>query len=164
VSEFNPSQALDSSSTPLKLDFIGLCIGVLSVILVILIVAVCKWSSCLCLKQNHNNYDQNGNLTSVIQPNTSTPYHNQQRHRRQNQGLSSCDYPGNVHPPVSTTRDGLLSPQTSYNGCRPNDVKLSRVTITTLPVQTSQQLVPRLSISPQVSSSSITRNTYSIKQ
>jgi len=164
VSEFDPSQALDSSPTPLALDFIGLCIGVLSVILVILLVAVCKWSRCLGLKQNHNNYDQNGDLTSVIQPNTSIPYHNQQRHHNQNQQLSSCDHPGNVHPPVSTTRDGLLSPQTSYNGCRPNDVKLSRVTITTLPIQTSQQLVPRVSISSQVSSSSITRNTYSIKQ
>jgi len=164
VSEFDLSQTLDSSSTPLTLDFIGLCIGVLSVILVILIVAVCKWSRCLCLKQNHNHYDQNGDLTSVIQPNTSTPYHNHQRHRSQNQRLSSCHHPGNVHPPVSTTRDGLLSPQTSYNGSHPNDVKASRVTIRTLPIQNSQQLVPRLSISSQVSNSSITHNVYSIKQ
>jgi len=164
VSDFDLSQTLDSSSTPLTLDFIGLCIGVLTVILVILIVAVCKWSNCLCLKRNPNNNDQNEALTSVIQPSTSTPYHNHQRFRSQNQRLSSCDHPGNVHPSTSTTRDGLLSPQTCCNGYHPNDVKVSRVTIRTLPIQTSQQLVPRLSISPQVSSSSITHNTYSIKQ
>jgi hypothetical protein len=163
VSEFDPSQTLESSPTPLTRDFVGLCIGILSVILVILTVAVCKWSRCLCLKRNHDHDEQNEGLSSVIGPTTSTPYHNSRRHR-QSQRPSSCDRVGDVYRHVNNTRNGLLSPPPpSYNGYRLNDVKAPRVTITTLPVQPSQQLVPRLSISPQVSGSSITRSSYSIK-
>jgi hypothetical protein len=58
----------------------------------------------------------------------------------------------------------LSPPQPFYNEYRLNDVKGSRITITTLPPQPSQQRVPRLSVSPQVSGSSITHSTYSIKQ
>jgi hypothetical protein len=165
VFEFDASQTLDSSPAPLTRDFIGLCMGVLFVILVVLTVVICKWSRCLCLKKNHNNYNQNENLSSVIPQNITTPHLHRQHHRSQNQRLSSCNHPGNVYPHISTTRDGLLSsPQPSSNGYRPHNVKISRVTTTTLQVQTSQQLVPRLSISPQVSGSSITRSTNSIKQ
>ncbi len=165
MSEFDSSQTLEASPKPLTRDFVGLCIGILAVILVILIVAVCKWSRCLCLKQNHNNYDQTEGLTSVMHSNILPLHPNRQFHGNQNQRLSPCDHPGNGYPSISTTRDGLLtSPQPSYNVYRSQDVKVPRITITTLPVQPSQQLVPRLSISPQVSNSSITRSTYSIKQ
>ncbi len=155
----------DSSPAPLTRDFIGLCIGILSVVIVILIVAVCKWSRCLCLKQNHNDYDQTEGLTAVIGQNSSVPRPSQQRHPGQNQQLSSYDHPSTVPPSRSTARDGLLlSPQRAYNGRQPNDLKVPRVTITALSVQPSQQLVPRLSISPQVSASSITHNPYLTKQ
>jgi len=160
VSEFDPSDMLDSSSTPLSRDFIGLCIGILSVVIVILTVTVCKWSRCLCLKHNHNNFNPTEGVTLVIQPNTSTLHPHQQRRRSPNQWLSPCDHHGNVQPPIRTTRDGVLSsPEPPYNGSRPRDVKASRVTFATLPGQSSQQLVPRLSLSPQVSGSSITRIT-----
>ncbi len=165
MSEFDPSQSLDTSPPPLTRDFIGLCIGILCVIAVVLLVAICKWSRCLCLKRNHDNYEQTGDLSSVIQPNTSTPHSHLQRHHNQNQRLSSCDRPDIGYRQISTTRDGLLSPpQPFYNEYRLNDVKGSRITITTLPPQPSQQRVPRLSVSPQVSGSSITHSTYSIKQ
>jgi len=162
MSESDPSQSSDPSATQFTRDFIGLCIGILSVALVILILAVCKWSRCLSLKRNYN---QTEDLTAVVQSSTTIPRPYRQSHPSQNQRLSSCDRPRNVHPSISTTRNGLLSsPQPLHNAYHPHDVKVSRVKITTLSVQTSQQLVPRLSLSPQVSSSSITRSTSSIKQ
>ena len=165
MSEFDPSQTVDSSQSPITRDFIGLCIGILSVVLVILIVAVCKWSRCLCLKRNHDNDEQNEGFSSIIQPTTSTPYHHSRRHHNQYQRPSACDRAGDDYRHISSTRGGLLSPPPPpYNEYRLNNIKVPRVTITTLPVQPSQQLVPRLSISPQVSGSSITRSTYSIKQ
>ena len=169
MSDFEKSETLDLSPTPLTRDFIGLCIGILSVVLVILIVAICKWSRCLCLKSHHDNDDHNEVFSSILQHNTSTP-HPQLRHNRNNnyrqQRSSSCDQrPGYVYRHISNTRDDYISPsQYGNNGYRLNDIKVPRVTITTLPVQPTQQLVPRLSISPQVSGSSITHSTYSLKQ
>jgi hypothetical protein len=163
VTEFDSlQQTLHSHPEPLTRDLIGLCIAILSIVLVIVIVAVCKWSRCLCLKQNHRDYDQAEGLTSVIYHNTST---SRQRRRDQNQRLSSCNHPGNVYPAMSRTRDGLLSSsQLTYNENQRHDLKVPRAMITILSVLPSQQLVPRLSISPQVSSSSITPSSYSIKQ
>jgi hypothetical protein len=178
VSNFEQSETLESSPTPLTRDFIGLCIGILSVVLVILVVAICKWSRCLCLRHQQDNDDPNEVFSSILQHNTSTPHrqsrrqHNQSHYRQeqesqlQHQRSSSCDHrPGNIYRHISETRNELMSSsQPSHNAYRLNDVKVPRVTITTLPVQPSQQLVPRLSISPQVSGSSITRSSYSIKQ
>jgi hypothetical protein len=170
VSDDNQSETLDSSPTPLTRDFIGLCIGILSVVLVILIVAICKWSRCLCLKRSNDNEEPNEVFSSILQHNTSTPHphsrHYQNQNHRQQQRPTSCDQrPGNVYRHISNTRNDLISPlQSNNNGYRLNDIKVPRVTITTLPVQPTQQLVPRLSISPQVSGSSITRSTYSLKQ
>ena len=171
VSDFDQSPTLESSPTPLTRDFIGLCIGILSVVLVILIVAICKWSRCRCLKQSHDPDDQNDVFSSMLQPNTSTPHPYSRRHpshHRQSQQprSSSCDQrPDGVYLPIRNTRDDLVSPPPpATHGYRLNDIKVPRVTITTLPVQPSQQLVPRLSISPQVSGSSISRSTYSLKQ
>jgi hypothetical protein len=174
VSDFDQSEALDSSPTPLTRDFIGLCIGILSVVLVILIVAICKWSRCLCLKRQNDTDEQNEVFSSILQHNASTPHPHSRNHRSQNrqqqqqsqQRSSSCDQrPGYIYRHISNTRDDYISPsQQGNNGYRLNDIKVPRVTITTLPVQPTQQLVPRLSISPQVSGSSITRSTYSLKQ
>ena len=159
-------ETLDSYPEPLTRDFIGLCIGILSLVLVILIVVVCKWSRCRCLKKNHHEHDED--LTSVINHNTSAFRPARQRQRDENQRSSvSCNHPGNGYPPTNRTRNGnsLLSAQSTYNESQSKDLKVvPRVTITTLPVQPSQQQVPRLSISPQVSESSITRSSCSIKQ
>jgi hypothetical protein len=171
VSDFDKSETLDSSPTPLTRDFIGLCIGILSVVLVILIVAICKWSRCLCLKRQNDNDEQNEVFTSILHHQTSTPYPNSRHHRTPNrqqysrQRSSSCDQrPSHVYQPISTRDDHISPSQPANNIYRLNDIKVPRVTITTLPVQPTQQLVPRLSISPQVSGSSITRSTYSLKQ
>jgi hypothetical protein len=161
VSEFDPTQTVDVSSTPLTHDLIALCVGTICIVLVILLLAVCKWSRCLCLKRNHDNYGQTEGFSSVIQPNTSTPHSFSQRHRSQNQQFSPCDRPGHSSQQISTTRNGFLSPPQLFNNeHHSNDVKLPRVTITKLSVQSSQQLVPRLSINPQASGSSITHSTY----
>ena len=173
MADFEQSETLDSSPTLLTRDFIGLCIGILCVVIVILIVAICKWSRCLCLKSHHDNDEQNDVFSSILQHNASTPHthtrsqYNHNHHQPQQQRTSSsCDHrPGNIYRHISNTRNDLTSSvQPSTNGYRLNDVKVPRVTITTLPVQPSQQLVPRLSISPQVSGSSITRSSYSLKQ
>ena len=172
-------EVLDSNPTPLTRDFIGLCIGILSVVLVILIVAICKWSRCLCLRGSNESDHPNEVFSSILQHHTSTPYAQSRHHRDPNrraqrihhQRSSSCDQrPGYVYRPVTVTRDDYISPpqfgnNNTNNGYRLNDIKVPRVTITTLPVQPTQQLVPRLSISPSVSSgSSIARSTYSFKQ
>ncbi|CAF1351719.1 unnamed protein product [Adineta steineri] len=165
VSEVDPSQLPDSSSTPLTRDFIGLCIGILSVVLVILIVAVCKWSRCQCLKRNQDHDSQSERLSSVIQSNASTSRTYSQEHLTQNQRLLSCNRSDEVSGYINNTRHDFLSPpQQTHNGHTRKEIKVPRVTITTLPVQPSQQLVPRLSTSPQVPSSTMPRNTYSIKQ
>jgi len=166
VAEFDPlRQTLDSHPEPSTRDFIGLCIGILSVVLLILIIVICKWSRCACLKQNHHVHDQTEGLTSVIDQNTLAFRPSRQRRRDQNQRSSSCDHLGNAYPSTNRTRDvSLSSPQTNCNGYQPRDLKAPRVTITTLSIQPSQQLVPRLSISPQVSDSSIIHSTNSINQ
>ena len=173
VSDSDQSPILDSSPTPLTRDFIGLCIGILSVVLVILIVAICKWSRCHCLKQSHAYDDQNDIFSSVLQQNASTPHgqpqrqpNDQRRPRPSHHRSSSCDQrPGSIYQPVGRARDDLISPvQAASNAYRLQEIKVPRVTITTLPVQPTQQLVPRLSISPQVSGSSIARSSYSLKQ
>ena len=155
MSEFDSLQALDSTSTPITRDFIGLCIGILTVVVVILIVAICKWSRCLCLKGNpHDDLPDEG-LISVVH---SRPHHQQHR-------PSSCSRSGNAHQYARGHRNGLLSPpQPTFNGGQSMDVKVPRIKITTLAVQPSQQLVPRLSMSPQDSSSSIARSSFSIKK
>lgn len=151
----------DSAPSPITRDFIGLCIGILSVVIVILTVAICKWSRCQCLNANHHDNDQTESLTSVIDHNTAPVVRRPSRQRS-----SSCDRLDNDQSNRNRTRDGLLSsPQRTYNGTAPaRDIKVPRVTITALSVQPSQQMVPRLSISPQVSNSSTTQSTYSIKQ
>lgn len=165
---------LETSATPLTGDFIGLCIGILSVVLVILIVAICKWSRCQCLKHQNDVEEHNEVFTSILHQNASTPHpfsnhhlHQPNRHRHHHRS-SSCDQRPTAlvgYQPVSTVRDDFLSPvPPAQNGYRLNDIKVPRVTITTLPVQPTQQLVPRLSISPQVSGSSIAHSTYSLKQ
>ena len=177
VSKSDQSDMSDSSPTPITRDFIGLCIGILSVVLVILIVAICKWSRCLCLKRPSDIDEQNEVFSSILQHNASTPHNHSRRHQnpshhyqheqqQQQQRSSSCDHrPGNIYRHVSETRNDLISPaQPGNNGYRLNDLKVPRVTITTLPVQPTQQLVPRLSISPQVSGSSITHSSYTHKQ
>jgi hypothetical protein len=172
VTDVDQPEPLDSSPTPLTRDFIGLCIGILSVVLVILIVAICKWSRCLCLKRSNDNDNPNEVFSSILQHNASTPHPQsryQRDHNRRHQRSSSCDQrPGHIYRSISNTRDDYISPSQlghyNNNGYRLNDIKVPRVTITTLPVQPTQQLVPRLSISPQVSGSSITRSTYSLKQ
>lgn len=171
-------EVLESNSSPITRDFIGLCIGILSVVLVILIVAICKWSRCLCLKGSNDSDNPNEVFSSILQHHTSTPYSQSRQARDRNhrslrihhQRSSSCDQrPGNIYRPVvNRSRDDYISPtqfgNNNNNGYRLNDIKVPRVTITTLPVQPTQQLVPRLSISPQVSGSSIARSTYSFKQ
>lgn len=165
MSKLDDLQIEDQSPTSLTRDVIGLCIGVLSVVLLIVIIALFKWSRCICLKQSPNNFGTDEELTSVIQPNITVPYTYRHNNRSQNQRVSSCNHTGNVYPTVSTTRNGLLSsPQRICLGNRPLDAKVSLVTTTSLSVQTSQQLVPRLSISPQMSGSSITRSINSIGQ
>lgn len=173
MSDSDQSETLDSSPTPLTRDFIGLCIGILSVVLVVLIVAICKWSRCLCLKRQNDHDDPNEVLTSILHHPTSSTPHRQSRQIRSNsrsyqQRSSSCDQrPSYVYQPINTmtTRDDYIPPSNNRNsGYRLNDIKVPRVTITTLPVQPTQQLVPRNSISPQISGSSITRSSYSIKQ
>jgi len=164
----DPDRSYEMSPTPLTRDFIGLCIGILSVVLVILIVAICKWSRCLCLRRSNENDDPNSGLSSIVQPNTSTP-HPFSRHRSHYRSRSSsCDQrPTGQYRYMSGAREAFPSPPqlVNNNGFRLNDIKVPRVTITTLPVQPSQQQqVPRLSISPQVSGSSIARSTYSFKQ
>lgn len=158
----------DSTPSPITRDFIGLCIGVLCVVIVILTVAICKWSRCQCLNQNHHDNDQTESLTSVIDHRTAVAAGrppSRQPHRSPNQRSSSCDRLGNGQSNRNRMRDGLLSsPQPTYNGYPPRDIVVPRVTITTLSVQPAQQMVPRLSISPQVSNSSTTQSTYSIKQ
>ena len=134
--------------------------------MVILIVVVCKWSRCSFLKRNQEIDNETERLSEIVQqtdPRRSS--HSQQRSTSQNR-RSSAARPSNLaNQYVNTTRHGLLSPpQPAYHGQQSKTTKVPRVTITTLPVQSSQQLVPRLSISPQVSSSSITHNIYSIKQ
>lgn len=157
MADFDPfQQAFDSHPEPSTRDFIGLCIGILSVLLAILIIALCKWSRCRCLKRNHHDHDQIEGLTSIVHQNVSTSRPSRQRRRDQNQRPSSCGPPGNTNPSTSRTRNGLLpSSQPNSNGYQPRDLKVPCVTITTLSVQTSQQLVPRRSISPQISDSSI---------
>lgn len=170
---FEPTS--DTAPSPLTRDFIGLCIGILSVVLVILTVAICKWSRFRCLNPNRHDYDQTESLTSVVDHNTAAPAAaavarpSRQRHRNPTEHRSSsCDRQGNVRSNNNNrTRDGLLSsPQPTYSGYppAPRDLKVPRVTITALSVQPSQQMVPRLSVSPQVSNSSTTQSTYSIKQ
>jgi hypothetical protein len=169
VSDLDQLQPLDSNPTPLTRDFVGLCIGILSVVLVIFTVAICKWSRCRCLKRSNDNNVPNEVFSSILQQNTSTSHPHSQRYQNLNQHSqrpSSCDHrPGNVYRHISNGRNEIISPaQPVNNGYRLNDVKAPRVTITTLAVQPSQQLVPRLSTSPQVSGSSIGRSTYSLKQ
>lgn len=158
----------DSAPSPLTRDFIGLCIGILSVVLVILTVTICKWSRCQFLNPNRHDYDQTESLTSVVNHNTAPAAGRPSRQRQRNstqQRSSSCDRHGNVRSNNNRTRDGLLSsPQPTYSGYPARDLKVPRVTITALSVQPSQQMVPRLSVSPQVSNSSTTQSTYSIKQ
>lgn len=154
MSDFDALHSFDISPTQITRDFVGLCIGILTVVIVILIVAICKWSRCLCLKENSRDDPQSENLSSVMFTDP-TP---------SNRHPSQCQQTSNPYQYTSTTRDGFLSPPpTHYNGHRPKDVKVPRVTITTLPVQPSQQIVPRLSLSPQVSGSSIAHSTYSFK-
>jgi len=173
VSDFDHSETIDSSPTPLTRDFIGLCIGILSVVLVILTVAICKWSRCVCLKQSNETDEPNEVFNSILQHTTSTPYRQSRSSQSQFRTLqyqrsSSCDQrPSHLNRPVNvTSRDDYISPSqpNNFNAYRLNDIKVPRVTITTLPVQPTQQLVPRLSISPQISGSSITHSTYSFKQ
>ncbi|CAF1347098.1 unnamed protein product [Adineta steineri] len=180
VSDFDQSETLETSPTVLTRDFVGLCIGILTVVIVIFIVAICKWSRCLCLKRHIENDEQNEVFSSILQHNASTPHphsrhqqnynHHQQSQlqvQQQQQRSSSCDHrPDRIYRHISNNRnDNIISPvQSTNNAYRLNDIKVPRVTITTLPVQPTQQLVPRLSISPQVSGSSIARSTYSLKQ
>ncbi|CAF3944063.1 unnamed protein product [Rotaria sp. Silwood2] len=125
----------------------------------------CKWTRCLCFKQNPNNYDQTESISSVIQSDRSTIHPYSQRSRSQVQRFLSCDHIDDVNRCICTTRDGLLSPPPpSYNRCHSNEVNLTDVTITRSSVKSNQQLVPRLSINPKVSSSSITDSAFSIKQ
>ncbi|CAF1184413.1 unnamed protein product [Adineta ricciae] len=166
VTEFDILESEDTSSTTLSRDLVGICVGVISVAMVILIVVVCKWSRCSFLKRNQEIDNETERLSEIVQqtdPRRSS--HSQQRSTGQNR-RSSAARPSNINNQyVNTTRHGLLSPpQPASHGQQSKTTKVPRVTITTLPVQSSQQLVPRLSISPQVSSSSITHNNYSIKQ
>ncbi|CAF1036288.1 unnamed protein product [Rotaria sp. Silwood1] len=164
---------LDTNPRLLTRDFIGLCIGILSVVLVILIVAICKWSHCLCLKRNN---DQNEVLSSILQQNISSSDSNVRRHyqnngypvhlqQRQQQWPPLYDnHPSSVYQHIGDSRDDVISSlQAGNSRYRINDIIAPRVTITTLPVQPSQQRVPCLSMSPQISGSSITRSTNSLK-
>ncbi|CAF0770329.1 unnamed protein product [Rotaria sordida] len=140
--------------------------------------SICKWSHCLCLKRHNDNDDQNEVLSSIIQQNTSTsdsnlrryyqndPYHVHPSQPQPQQQWSSFyhNHPSNVHQHISNARDDFISPlQSGNNRYRLNDIKVPRVTITTLPIQPSQQRVPCLSMSPQISGSSITRSTNSLR-
>ncbi|CAF3473896.1 unnamed protein product [Rotaria socialis] len=187
VSDFDQSEILDISPTLLTRDFIGLCIGILSVVLVILVVVICKWSRCLCLKHNYDSDDQHEVLSSILQQTASTSDSQSRRHCQNNRysrhslpsppppsrslhnqwsASSSLYYsrPGSVYRQISNGRYDFIPPmEIGNNQYRINDVKVPRITITTLPIQPSQQLVPRLSISPQGSGSSITRGSDSFK-
>lgn len=155
MTDFDALHSLDISPTQITRDFVGLSIGILTVVIVILVIAICKWSRCLCLKSKSRDDQQNENLSSLIFTDP-TP---------SNRHPSQCQQTSNPYQYTSTTRDGFLSPPpANFNGHRTNDVKLPHITITTLPVQPSQQIVPRLSISPQVSGSSIAHSTYLSKQ
>jgi hypothetical protein len=168
VSDFDTSQSLDSSTTPLTRDFIGLCIGILVVVLALLIVALCTWARCLYVKNNDHHDIHNEILSSVIQADVSTSHrYSRSRHHHHHERSSSCHRINNTNPHASSIRDGFLSPpvaQQPYYVCRANDSKGQRGTTKILAVQPCQQLVPRLSISPQESSSSIATSACSIKQ
>ncbi|CAF5157086.1 unnamed protein product, partial [Rotaria sp. Silwood1] len=119
----------------------------------------------LCFKLNPNNNDQTESVSSVIQSDRSTIHRYSQRPRGQLQRFLSCDHLGDVDRYVCTTRNGLLSPPLpSYNRCHSNKVNLTDVTNTSLSVKSNQRVVPRLSINPKVSNSSITDSVFSTKQ
>ncbi|UJR25513.1 hypothetical protein I4U23_006859 [Adineta vaga] len=166
VSDLSIPEVDDSTPTPLTRDFIGLCIGIVAVILVMLIVAIYKWSHCLCLKRNQGSNDPMERLSVIIQENNLRRHSSAQQRRLDPNRRPSANHPSNNgNRYVSSTNHGLLSPpQPIFNGHRLTDVKAPRITITTLPIQSSQQLVPRLSISPQISNSSITHNAYPINK
>lgn len=187
MSDFDQSEIFDISPTLLTRDFIGLCIGIISVILVILIVAICKCSRCLCLKRRSDNTSYNDIRSSILQQTISTSDSDSQRYNRysryyhhpiptslpgsqQYQRWSSTTsssyygYPSSIYRQMSHGRNDLTpSMEIDINRHRLNDIKVPRFTITALPIQPSQQLVPRLSMSPETSGSSITRSSYSFK-
>lgn len=173
VSDFDSIHLSDGSQTPVTRDFIALCIGILTIVIVILLIALCKWSRCLCLKENLDEDLESGSFstmnTSVNGRSSSRSSSNHQRHHHRHHhhhhssGCQTCSNDQNRYQ--TTTRSGLLSPPSPFNYGHNNshDFKLPRVTITVAPTLNSQQLVPRLSISPQSSTSSINQNTGSSK-
>ncbi|CAM2715550.1 unnamed protein product [Rotaria socialis] len=152
-----------------------------------ILIIICKWSRCLCLKHNYDSDDQHEVLSSILQQTASTSDSQSRRHCQNNRysrhslpsppppsrslhnqwsASSSLYYsrPGSVYRQISNDRYDFIPPmEIGNNQYRINDVKVPRITITTLPIQPSQQLVPRLSISPQGSGSSITRGSDSFK-
>ena len=79
---------LDPTPTLFTRDFIGLCVGVLSMVLVVLVVAICKWSRCLCLKRHATHGNQNQVFPPILQERTLTPdiylrRHYHRHHQRQ---------------------------------------------------------------------------------
>jgi len=158
VSEYDPSkQIVDSTSTFLTRDLIGLFIGIVSVVLVILTVTICKWSRCFHLNENQSHPHEAEGLTSV----TSVSSSNVQS-RNKNQRIPSSDY---GYSSTKSTKDSVLAKyQSSLNAQPISDTKVPRVTITALTVPSNTQLVPRLSLSPQASGSSISHSSYSIQQ
>lgn len=161
VSNIDSSEVEDATPMPLSRDFIGLCIGILSVVVIVMIVALCKWSRCRCLKRNLAGHDPDERFSTLIPPSTPTTHLHSRRPTVQSRRFSSA-YPAERH--ANGTRHSALTPgEHPYGNRRSVDVKAPRVTIKVVPVQSSQQLVPRLSTSPQVSNSSMIHNVYSMK-
>ncbi|CAF0788776.1 unnamed protein product [Didymodactylos carnosus] len=131
----------DFSSTIQTKDFIGLTIGIILVLFVILMVVICKWSQCSCLKKRNNAHH------SILPPastttTTSTPLHHQESDmlRRSFNTAHNQNY---------------SSPRFRLDNIVPPQVPLKTATLHIQP-----HVVPRISISPQVSGSSLTNQQY----
>ncbi|CAF4829004.1 unnamed protein product [Rotaria sp. Silwood1] len=145
VSEFDLSESFELPPIPITPDSIGLSIAILSVVFIIFLIAVCKWTRCLCFKLNPNNNDQTESVSSVIQSDRSTIHRYSQRPRGQIQRFLSCDHLGDVDRYVCTARNGLLSPPLpSYNRCHSNKVNLTDVTNTSASSGIGRELAKEL--------------------
>ncbi|CAF0832563.1 unnamed protein product [Didymodactylos carnosus] len=133
----------DVSSAIQTKDFIALSIGVISVLLVILVVVICKWSEWSCLKKRNNTHHLILPPASSTTA-TSTPRHNQESDilRRSFHSVQNHNY----RSPPTFRLDSIIPPQIPMK-------------MTTLNVQ--PHVVPRISISPQISGSSLTTQQYS---
>ena len=164
MSDFDSVHLSDGSQTSTTRDFVALCISLVTVALVILVIILCKWSHRLCFNSSSTNRSENGTTTTVSTLSSrgsgSRPHHNRRRPSATCQNRSTDPNHNGIN-----VRDGFLSPPAPLHyPPYPQETKSARLIVTVVPSQSSQQVVPRLSISPHGSSSSLTRNSYNFKQ